>query len=169
MADTARRRRPRYRPLILPIAVLTLGALAACSGTPGSERATEQVTRAQAEARTEALQRRIVEAFPAGSVAEETDRRWVLLSCSPDEVQTAGGVHVALGRSVDVDETYDAIVHAVEPDGYSGARDTTPKGAARLTVTGPDDDQYLVTIYREDRDVRISSFSPCFPGELTDG
>ncbi|KTR07114.1 hypothetical protein NS184_08350 [Curtobacterium luteum] len=155
--------------MTLPTAVLTLGGLAACSGTPGSERATEPVTRAQAEARTGALQHRIVEAFPAGSVTEENARRWVLLSCSQDQVQTAGGVHVTLAGSVDVDETYDAIVHAVEPDGYSGARDTTPKGAARLTVTGPDDDQYLVTIYREDGDARISSFSPCFPGSLADG
>ncbi|MFS0730003.1 hypothetical protein ABC270_07980 [Curtobacterium sp. 1P10AnD] len=158
--------------MALPIAVLSLGVLAACSGTHGSERDRESTppdTRAQAEARTGALQHRIVEAFPAGSVAEENDRRWVLLSCSQDEVQTAGGVHVTLATPVDVDQTYDAILHAVEPDGYSRARDRTPKGAARLTVTGPDDDQYLVTIYREDRDVRISSFSPCFPGSLTDG
>lgn len=172
MADPARLRCPVIRVVTLPVAVLMLGALAACSGPSGSEQVSGSappVTRTQAEQRTAALQHRIVEAFPADSVAAATDRKWVLLSCSDSEVQAAGGVRIALAASVDVDRNYEAIEHAVERDGYSGTRDTTPKGAARLTVTGPDDDQYLVTIYDEDRDVRISSFSQCFPGSLTDG
>lgn len=131
MADPTRRCRRRARCLTLTVATLALGTLAACSETSGAERTAESAppaTRALAEQRTAALQDRIVDTFPKGSVAEQSVRGWVLLSCSDDDIQTAGGVHVTLARSVDVDETYDAIVNAVEPDGYSGARDTTPRG-----------------------------------------
>ncbi|MEK6342777.1 MAG: hypothetical protein V4737_02900 [Curtobacterium sp.] len=159
------------RPLTaVALGILSLLTLAACAGGPSMEQSPSStpVSRGQAEQRSAGVQHRIVEAFPDGSVTRADDRKWVLLSCSNSEVQAAGGVAVTLAAPVDVEQTYDSITRAVEHDGYKGTIDTTPKGAKRLTITGQDNDQYLVTIYVEDKDVRISSFSQCFPGSLSD-
>lgn len=150
------------------LAILTLTA---CAGGPAvNEPSTPKasVTREQAEERTGDVQRKIIDAFPSGAVADDSTSGWTLLACTDSEVQSSTGAKLTLARDVDVDDTYAAITEVVEGDGYTTQTGTTPKGAKRLTVTGSDDDQYLVTIYNDTKNVRISSFSQCFPGALTD-
>ncbi|ROP74023.1 hypothetical protein [Curtobacterium sp. PhB115] len=148
-------------------------ALTACAGGPSipesrTPSSSPSISRATAEARTGEVQRRITDAFPSGSIATNDTGRWTLLACSDTEVSAGGGASITLTREVDVDATYGAITEALRGDDYTSATTTTRKGATRLTVTGQDDDQYLITIYNDTRTVQISSFSPCFPGSLTD-
>ncbi|MGG7308863.1 hypothetical protein ACQXVK_16915 [Curtobacterium sp. AB451] len=147
-------------------------ALTACAGASMPESRTPSsspsLSRAVAEARAGDVQRRITDSFPAGSIATNDTGRWTLLACSDTEVSAGGGASITLHHEVDVDTTYDAITEAVRPDDYTTATSTTRKGATQLTVTGPHDDQYLITIYNDTRTVQISSFSECFPGALTE-
>ncbi|MCA5922552.1 hypothetical protein [Curtobacterium oceanosedimentum] len=135
---------------------------------PSEPAVTRTASRVAAEQRTTEIQDRVVAALPDGAVADERTIDWTLLACSETEVSAAGGVAITLAREIDVDATYEAITAAVQDDGYTAATDTTRKGAKRLTVTGVDDDQYLVTIYNDTKKIRLSSFSQCFPGSLND-
>lgn len=130
--------------------------------------ATASVSRTTAERRTSEIQDRVIDAIPGDAVASSRTINWTLLACSDTEISAAGGAGITLARQVDLDETYDAITAAVRDDGYTAATDTTDKGAKRLTLTGTNDDQYLITIYNDTKKVRLSSFSQCFPGSLND-
>ncbi len=130
--------------------------------------ATASVSRTTAERRTTQIQDRLIGAIPDDVIASSRTIDWTLLACSDTAVSAAGGAAITLARPADVDETYDAITAAVRDDGYTATTDTTRKGAKRLTVTGVDDDQYLVTIYNDTKKIRLSSFSQCFPGSLND-
>jgi hypothetical protein len=148
-------------------------SITACAGGPSMKEqhepgATASVSRTTAERRTTEIQDRVIGAIPDDAVASSRTIDWTLLACSDTTVSAAGGAAITLARPVDVDETYDAITAAVRDDGYTAATDTTGKGAKRLTLTGTNDDQYLVTIYNDTKKVRLSSFSQCFPGSLND-
>jgi hypothetical protein len=130
--------------------------------------ATASVSRTTAERRTTGVQDRLIGAIPDDAVASSVQSIVRLLACSDTAVSAAGGAAITLARPVDVDGTYDAVTAAVRDDGYTAATDTTDKGAKRLTLTGTNDDQYLITIYNDAMKVRLSSFSQCFPGSLND-
>ncbi|QZQ56750.1 hypothetical protein KZI27_08080 [Curtobacterium sp. TC1] len=136
--------------------------------TPDSSTS-PSITRAAAEEQTTSILDRVIATLPDGAVASRRTIDWTLLACSDTEVSAAGGAWLTLARDVDADAAYDAMIAAVRDDGYTATTDTTGKGAKRLTITGADDDQFLVTIYNDTQKVRISSFSQCFPGSLTDG
>ncbi len=148
-------------------------SITACAGGSSMDEqpepgATASVSRTTAERRTTEIQDRLIGAIPDDVIASSRAIDWTLLACSDTAVSAAGGAAITLARPVDVDETYDAITAAVRDDGYTAAIDTTDKGAKRLTLTGTNDDQYLITIYNDTKKVRLSSFSRCFPGSLND-
>lgn len=114
------------------------------------------------------MQRRIINAFPDGSVSETRTGRWTLLDCAEDTVQSSIGADLTLTRAVPVSETYDTITRGLRPYGYYDDRNTTSHGR-RLVITGGANDQYFVSILNDTKRVQISSFSQCFPGSLADG
>ncbi|MGG7308864.1 hypothetical protein ACQXVK_16920 [Curtobacterium sp. AB451] len=136
--------------------------------TPDS-RASSSITRAAAERRTTSIQDRVIATLPAGAIASSRTIDWTLLACSATEVSAAGGAWLTLARDIDVGAAYDGMIAAVRDDGYTATTDTTGKGAKRLTITGVADDQLLITIDNDTQKIRISSFSQCFRGSLTDG
>ncbi|MGL3198495.1 MULTISPECIES: hypothetical protein [Curtobacterium] len=151
----------------LVVTALSILGLSACAHNP-TERATPTATRAEAQERTADVQRRIIDAFPAGSVGETRTGSWTLLDCSEDDVQSSIGADLTLTREVPVESTYDTISRELRSAGYDDERNTTSH-RRRLVVTGPGNDQYFVSILNDSKRVQISSFSQCFPGSLTDG
>lgn len=148
-------------------------SITACAGGPPLEERSEpgasaSVSRTTAERRTTQTQDRLIDAIPDDVIASSRTIDWTFLACSDTAVSAAGGAAITLARPADIDETYDAMTAAVRHDGYTAATDTTDKGAKRLTLTGTNDDQYLVTIYNDTKKIRLSSFSQCFPGSLND-
>lgn len=155
----------------LMLSATLLLALTACAGGPTvSEQPTSSasVDRQEAEERVSDVQRRIIEAFPSGSVAETKTGSWTLLSCSEGEVQSSIGADLILAESVPVDATYSSMMRGLESDGYTAERGETSHGP-RLVITGKANDQYFVSILNDTKRVQISSFSQCFRGALTDG
>lgn len=125
------------------------------------------VTRAEVEKRTGAVQSRIIDAFPDGAVSETSTGGWALLDCSENEIQSSISATLTLARTVPADETYDAIMHELEADGYRGEQSTNSRGS-QLVMTGEANDQYFVAIENDKKRVLISSFSQCFRGSLAD-
>lgn len=157
---------------IIALSTMAVLPVAACAGTPAGVAPTSRMpmleTRTDAEHHTSATQRQIIDAFPSGAVSDTSTGGWALLDCSDNEIQSSISATMTLARAVPIDETYDAITHEVEAEGYRGEQSTTARGT-QLVITGEANDQYFVAIENDKRRVLISSFSQCFPGSLADG
>lgn len=157
---------------IIALSTLAVLPVAACAGSPAGVAPTSRMpvleTRTDAEHHTAAVQRQIIDAFPDGAVSGTSTGGWALLDCSENTIQSSISATLTLARTVPIDETYDAITHQVEAEGYRGEQSTTARGT-QLVVTGEANDQYFVAIENDTKRVQISSFSQCFPGSLADG
>jgi hypothetical protein len=147
-----------------------LFAVTACAGGPavhGPPTPSSKIIRADAEERTASAQRRIIDAFPEGAVSDTSTGGWALLDCSENEIQSSISATLTLARAVPIDETYDAISHELQADGYRGEQSTNSL-RRELVITGEANDQYFVAIENDKKRLLISSFSQCFRGSLAD-
>ncbi|MEK6342776.1 MAG: hypothetical protein V4737_02895, partial [Curtobacterium sp.] len=113
---------PKPTPTIL-LGSTMLFAVTACAGGPavhGPPTPSSKIIRADAEERTASAQRRIIDAFPEGAVSDTSTGGWALLDCSENEIQSSISATLTLARAVPIDETYDAISHELQADGYRG-------------------------------------------------
>jgi hypothetical protein len=148
---------PAAAVLALAISLTVTG----CASGDGHERV-DDLTVDDAKTETMAIERSVVDSFPAAEVVSvDQAPTGVLLSCSDDTYQWTGRVTVQMDGASDRAAVLDVIADAFDDrEGYDSTIDEQT-GDPRLLVTGPDGAAYVGRFDEASHLVTLASASRC--------
>jgi hypothetical protein len=156
-------RRRHAARVAVAVGIVMSMALTGCTDDGGNMDVDDDLTVDGAKTETMAIERSVVDSFPAAEVVSvDQAPTGVLLSCSDETYQWTGRVTVQMDGASDRTAVLDVIAGAFDDrKGYDSAIDGQT-GDPRLLVTGPEGAAYVGRFDEASHVVTLASASRCF-------